>query len=332
MSNKNKIENSVADLIKPKKKYLYKCNCSYCKGKEVNLRTQERHMKNKSLWESKVARKHQENAIEARKKKKYSIPSNASNVPKTNLPKKRKIDSDHDSLSHTSRNLDSPSIDALYSSRSKSSRFHAPIENEDNNDNYYPDNDPDDSNHDDDNYRFVDNFDDDNSLEEEEGGNIDQEEGFFATPKIDNDELLFEMKSLNDSIDSEIVIWVFKFQQIFKIPDKALEALIKFLYTILVRLNKQQFDEFSNSLYKAKKLLNLFEPKLQLAVCTKCHKLHNAANIIDYKEEGKVVETKCLHEEYSNNPIPSQRNQCGNPLSIIKRNKSKTVAIPYASP
>ena len=208
-------------------------------------------------------------------------------------------------------------------------RFHAPIENENNND-YYPDNDPDDNNHDDDNYSFVDNFEDDNSLDEEENedrDNIDQEEDFFATPKID-DELLFETKSLNDSIDSEIVIWVFKFQQIFKIPDKALEALIKFLYTILVRLNKQQFENFPNSLYKAKKRLNLYEPKLQLAVCTKCHKLHNAANIIDYKEEGKVVEMKCLHEEYPNNPIPSQRNQCNNSLFIIKRNKGKTVAIP----
>ena len=103
MSNKSKIENSVADLIKPPKKYLYKCNCSYCKGKEVDSCTQEKHTKNESLWESQVSRKHQENAIEARKKKNYIIPSNASNVLKTNLPKKRKIDSDHDSLSHTSR-------------------------------------------------------------------------------------------------------------------------------------------------------------------------------------------------------------------------------------
>ena len=180
----------------------------------IDSRTQEKHTKNESLWESQVSRKHQENAIEARKKKNYIIPSNASNVPKTNLPKKWKIDSDHNSLSHTSRNLDLPSIDALYSSRSKSSRFHAPIENENNND-YYPDDDPDDNNHDDDNYSFVDNFEDDNSFDEEENedrDNIDQEEDFFATPKMD-DELLFETKSLNNSIDSEIVIWVFKFQQ-----------------------------------------------------------------------------------------------------------------------
>ena len=58
-----------------------------------------------------------------------------------------------------------------------------------------------------------------------------------ATSEIDSDEL-FVMEDLNDSIESEIIIWLFKFQQRFKIPDIALKPLIKFLQNILVRLNK----------------------------------------------------------------------------------------------
>src|SRR2546430_2643168 len=40
---------TVADLIKPSKKYLYKCNCVYCNGKKVDSHTQEKHTKSKSL-------------------------------------------------------------------------------------------------------------------------------------------------------------------------------------------------------------------------------------------------------------------------------------------
>src|SRR5207248_2708883 len=127
----------------------------------------------------------------------------------------------------------------------------------------------------------------------------------------DNDEV-FEMESLDDVIDSEIIVWVFKFQQRFKLSDTALEVLIKFLRIILTRFNKRQFEEFPTSLYKAKKLLKIFQPKMQLAVCTDCHKLHNATNITTYKEDGKVAIMKCLHQEFPNNPIPSHRKPCNN--------------------
>jgi hypothetical protein len=66
------------------------------------------------------------------------------------------------------------------------------------------------------------------------------------------------MKSLNDSIETEIIIWVFKFQQKFWLSDMALEALIKFLFIVLIQSNKLQFKNFSNSLYMAKKMLNIF--------------------------------------------------------------------------
>ncbi|PKB95519.1 hypothetical protein RhiirA5_507274, partial [Rhizophagus irregularis] len=83
------------------------------------------------------------------------------------------------------------------------------------------------------------------------------------------------MESLNDSIETEIILWVFKFQQRFRLPDIALEVLIKFLHIVLTRLDKSQFKNFPASLYLAKKMLNIFQPKMQLAVCNNCHKLYN---------------------------------------------------------
>ena len=208
-NKKNKIE-TVADLMKPKKKYFYKCYCTICKGKKVDSRTQETHTKNKSLWKSKTSRENQQSAIESRKKKR-SITSN--------VPKKRKMDSHQDELNRsTSPNPDpdlSPNLpnnednlNALFTSRSKSSsHFHAPVPD---NDGYCPDGDdycPEEDD-DDDNY-FVDddNFEEDDEKDED---NINQEEGFFAPPEMDSDEIPV-MESLNDSIDSEIIIWVFKF-------------------------------------------------------------------------------------------------------------------------
>ena len=330
-NKKNKIE-TVADLMKPKKKYFYECYCFNCKGKKVDARTQEMHTKQKNLWKSENSKKNQENTIKARRKKK--ITSNV-NPTKPNLPKKRKMISPSTPPNPPDSPNNEDSINTLFSSKPKSSsHFHDPasdlIEDENNvDDYYYPDYSDDNNNPDDDDYH-LDEEDDNFDEEDENEDDINWEkEDFFATPEIDGDnDEVFVMESLNDAIDSEIIIWVFKFQQKFKISDTALEALIKFLRIILTRFNKQQFEEFPTSLYKAKKLLKIFQPKMQLAVCTDCHKLHNATNITTYKEDGKVAIMKCLHQKFPNNPIPSHRKPCNNPLSVFKKNKGEVIAVP----
>ncbi|CAB5370156.1 unnamed protein product [Rhizophagus irregularis] len=150
-------------------------------------------------------------------------------------------------------------------------------------------------------YNEEDDDDNDGNNEEEK----DDIEEFFASPEFDNDEV-FVMESLSDSINTEIIIWLFKFQQRFRLPDVALEALIKFLHIVLTRLNKSQFKNFPASLYLAKKMLNIFQPKMQLTVCNNCHKLYNVKNIVEYKEGGKTAIANCLHEEFPNNPVPSR--------------------------
>src|SRR6185437_6819074 len=77
---KSKLANSIklkrpniADLIKPKKRYLYLYHCIRCDGTEVDFHTQENHAKDKSLWNSEDARKNQEDTIIARKQKNPSL-------------------------------------------------------------------------------------------------------------------------------------------------------------------------------------------------------------------------------------------------------------------
>ena len=72
--SKNKTQKSTVqeepplfDLISPKKKYKYVCNCMVCKRKEVDARTQTKHANNEIVWKSNKERKIQLAMIEARK-------------------------------------------------------------------------------------------------------------------------------------------------------------------------------------------------------------------------------------------------------------------------
>jgi hypothetical protein len=268
----------------------------------------------------------------ARKQKKSSININDENPTEVNLniPKKRKRDNHHASSPNPdffqSNNEDSEPNNneithTLFSSSLKPSHFYIPAPTPDknnNDDSYFDEEDNDECNI---NQEEGDEDKDSEKDDNEDKDNIDE---FFASPEIDSDEV-FVMESLNNSIETEIIIWVFKFQQRFRLSNMALKALIKFLFIVLTRSNKSQFKNFPNSLYMAKKMLNIFQPKIQLAVCTNCHKLHNVKEIIAYKKEGKVAPMNCLHKEYPNNP---HSHECNTPLSTLSKKKSGTIPIP----
>lgn len=322
---KSKIETSasVSDLIKPKKRYLYQCCCIRCNGAEVDFRTQENHTKDKSLWKSEDIRKNQEDTIIMRKQKKSIIIQDVNPIKKRKRtsspnPDSFQQNSDFDSFNESQPN-NNENIHTLFSSSSsslKSSYFHVPALNENK-----------------DNDEYIDQNEEEEDKNDEDGGygndndeDIDIED-LFASPEVDSDEI-FVMESLNDSMVTEIILWAFKFQQRFRLSDTALEALIKFLHVILTCLNKSQSKNFPPSLYIAKKMLNIFQPKMQLAVCSGCHKLHNVKNIVEYKEEGKTAIANCQHEEFPNNLVLSHRNKCNNPLSTLKKRKDEIIAIP----
>ncbi|GBC16225.2 hypothetical protein GLOIN_2v1848891 [Rhizophagus irregularis DAOM 181602=DAOM 197198] len=358
-NKKRKVETSetfVADLIKPKKKYLYICNCARCKGAEVDSRTQEKHTYDDSLWESrsKDSRKNQENTIMIRKKKTSSVNNTYINTEiKLNISKKRErnnysgtsspdqdsshpaptIDENNDEINYFGENYNVDNInegeendDVNNMDEEENDDVDEGEENDDVNNMDEEENDDVNEGEENDD---VDNMDEEENDDVDEGEENDDVEDFFASPKIDNDnEEAFIVESLSDSINTEIIIWLFKFQQRFRLPDIALESLIKFFHIILMRFDKLQFENFPTSLYMAKIWLNIFQPKMQLAACTDCHKLHNVKDIIAYKEEGKVAIMNCPYKEYPNNPISSRNHQCNNPLSILKKNKDATIVVP----
>jgi hypothetical protein len=213
---------SMTELMKPKKNYLYVCNCVRCEGKKVDYCIQEKHTYDENLWKSrpKDSRKNQENAIMTRKQPKSSINNSDVNAEtKLNISKKQKRDSHHDALSpnfdsshpgsSSQSNIEEENIHTLFSSKPLCFRIPAPTIDESNDEiNYFDEND--------DAYNMEDNDDADNMDEREDNmdeGDDDMDEGddddyiknFFTYPKIDSDEV-FVMKSLNDSIETEIIL------------------------------------------------------------------------------------------------------------------------------
>jgi hypothetical protein len=93
-------------------------------------------------------------------------------------------------------------------------------------------------------------------------------------------------------------------------------------------IDDSKFCEFPASLFLAKKMLGIFQPKLRMAVCTNCHKLYDSKIICNYKENNKLAIMNCRYEEYPNNPVPSRKNLCNNELSSLKRNMKNMVVIP----
>ncbi|GES83429.1 hypothetical protein GLOIN_2v1789095 [Rhizophagus clarus] len=75
-----------------------------------------------------------------------------------------------------------------------------------------------------------DDDDDDDKDQEEKNEDEDNIKNIFASPKFDSDEV-FMMENLNDSLETEIILWAFKFQQRFQLTDMALEALINTFFT-----------------------------------------------------------------------------------------------------
>ncbi|GET56935.1 hypothetical protein GLOIN_2v1849215 [Rhizophagus irregularis DAOM 181602=DAOM 197198] len=144
----------------------------------------------------------------------------------------------------------------------------------------------------------VDNINEEENDDVDEGEENDDVEDFFTSPKIDNDNKeAFIVESLSDSINTEIIIWLFKFQQRFQLPDIALESLIKFFHIILMRFDKLQFKNF-------------------------------LPHYIWQKYEGKVAIMNCSYKEYPNNPISNPKHSNENNIySDIYDGKHSTGAI-----
>ena len=356
-SEKQKIVSQ--EIPDSQKKYRYVCNCKKCIGKEVTAKTQVKHAKNKEYWNSQKLRKRQLKEIEARNSRyvvvreavekkrkrdsKQSVPSEETKVPK--LKKDISVSDMLTKLNLASNTFDNESEEEVIASSSKSryDQFHNPLQDEipdivDDNDLYdiggeeliddlkEVSNDDIDEHEDieysdntDDDYEDVDSLTDNDDDDE----NIDiSNEDLFTAPEIEDEE--YRYIEVENNLETEILLWLFKFQQKYRVSDVALEALIKFLNSTFILMNTE-LKEFPASLYLAKKKLGIFQPKLRMAVCTSCHKLYDSKIVCNFKKDNKLAIMCCYYEKFPNS---SKKNRYNNELTILKKNKNGVVAIP----
>ena len=98
----------------------------------------------------------------------------------------------------------------------------------------------------------------------------------------------------------------------FNILETVTESLIKFTNLLLCEIGSPTFKNFSDTLYKMRKILNLKDRFHNFVACTKYYKLYNKQEIEEFNQDGNLTIMKCQHVEYPNS---SRRQICQNSLS-----------------
>jgi hypothetical protein len=129
----------------------------------------------------------------------------------------------------------------------------------------------------------------------------------FTAPDFDSDSESEYPDTNIGFADSWILLWIFKYQARFRLPDVAIDSLIKFFQQILKDADRIRFQSFPSSSYTARKLLRIGKRSKTYAVCPSCNTLYNTAEVV--AEEG----FKCTHVEF---PMQSKRKFCGTELTV----------------
>ncbi|PKY58706.1 hypothetical protein RhiirA4_480842 [Rhizophagus irregularis] len=145
---------------------------------------------------------------------------------------------------------------------------------------------------------------------------FEENEELFAAPTDDlNYDSDQENLTTNTDIDDLwILIWIFKYQERFKLPDIAINSLISFFSFLLKDIDSHRFKKFPLTAYMARKALDIRKKSKTFATCTDCNKLYNIASIIpsNLSNEG----FKCTHVEFLNHTMQSQRKSCGSERTL----------------
>ena len=104
----------------------------------------------------------------------------------------------------------------------------------------------------------------------------------FTAPDFDDlDESDHKYSSANVNFnDPWILLWIFKFQVRFHLPDVAIDSLIKFFNMVLLDADRSRFKDFSISSYMAKKMLGIDKQAKIYAVCPECNTLYKISEIL----------------------------------------------------
>jgi hypothetical protein len=111
-----------------------------------------------------------------------------------------------------------------------------------------------------------------------------------------------------------ILLWIMNFQIRFNISGTATESLIKFMKLVLTEIAGDKYKNFPGTFYLAKKSLGLKDRFHNFVPCTKCHKLYDMDEVVQFQQDGISSIMKCKRIEFPNSFSRSLR-FCNAPLS-----------------
>jgi len=82
------------------------------------------------------------------------------------------------------------------------------------------------------------------------------------------------------------------------------------MHYLLIYLDKNQFNNFPESLYLTRKLMGLGLHINNYTPCPACDKLYEPSKVITKKPEQIPICLYCTFVEYSNHPISKMRQPC----------------------
>ena len=113
---------------------------------------------------------------------------------------------------------------------------------------------------------------------------------------------------------SWILLWIMNFRIRFNISETATESLVKFMKLVLTEIGGNEFTNFPSTLYLAKKSLGLNDRFHSFVPCSKCHKLYNKDEVVNFRQNENLSIMRCNHIEFLNSSSRRLR-PCDMPLS-----------------
>jgi len=112
-----------------------------------------------------------------------------------------------------------------------------------------------------------------------------------------------------------------KYQQRFNIPNTGIEALTKFIHSLLKYFKINEADMLPASMHTVKSSLGILTKYKKYVSCPKYHKLYNPLEIKEYKENDQPVCKRCIYVEFPNHRLMIKQLQCHEPLAELINTK-----------
>lgn len=299
---KKRIHKDRSTGIKPKTRNRVECKCMlHCNGsKWVDPRTFERHRQEMERFQS------TQNPFQFRSTMSSPIDIGSSSTSKERSEREAEEESQDPSSSSHSDDDESNQTDdqnpiniPLKRKRYHKFRQTEPIPDDENLDNDNGSGSEEDFDNDNETYTE----DDDRGLSEDD---VPVEQ--FTAPDLDDLDFESDDEYPDTNLESNdlwILLWILKYQARFRLPDVAIDSLIKFFRIVLSDADAERFKNFPTSSYMMRKLLEIGKQSKTYAVCPSCNKLYNMSEI--HSTSG----FKCNHVEFPNNPRRNLRKSCG---------------------